>query len=635
MILERESLKPGRDFTNRPHLARYVMSDERFKQAAKLLRSKSLDMKRAGLRSLATLGTPEALELLGEIVESGQPPIADEGLSLLADISGEKAVHAMGAGLLSPDPFWRTWVLYALGKRKESEALIWILKSTTDENPRMRQMAVGILNRAAKKNREQLVSLKDHTIGRIFRVLDKNIVLRFIARDCPTPLRLGVIRWLGEEGGDNAATILVSVCSGEDEIFRKTAISSLERLGHFVPEIALPLLENTDPEIRSRGLMIFGRLAERKGTIRIEALLKDSEAKVRLAAVKCLCEVAGQDAIGPISQLLGDPDPQVRLKAVESLAGFESEKVVEFLIQAALDSDEKISRHAILALAARGIFTPELEKLYIHVMEKGIMKPELSMEEVDAFCEIVDILGTSYSKERLRVLILSANSSGRRLRRRAITAIDAYPYHQRLNAMRQLADTDDLTVLQSVALGLGEARDPKGVIPLIRATMECPREVSRNAREFLERLADVKKLPFLIKHLQSRWPSVKKFAAGQIVGMDSPELIDPLLETINDRNMDVQLVVIEAMEKFTYDKQVVNCLLKFIGKGDIALRQLAVEILGNARVKDATEPLMRVLGNKFLHKKAEKALLRIGERKGILAIKRHKIKEEFISRTKL
>ncbi|MBW2605877.1 MAG: hypothetical protein JRE28_16465, partial [Deltaproteobacteria bacterium] len=167
------------------------MSEERFKQAAKQLRSNSLDMKRAGLRSLATLRTQEALELLGEIVESGEPPIADEALSLLANIPGEKAIRAMGAGLFSPDPFWRTWVFYALSKRKEPEALKWILKSTTDESPIIRQNAIRILNTAAKENKEELASLKDHTIDRVFRVLDKRLVQGFLDRACPTPLRLG------------------------------------------------------------------------------------------------------------------------------------------------------------------------------------------------------------------------------------------------------------------------------------------------------------------------------------------------------------------------------------------------------------------------------------------------------------
>ena len=66
-------------------------------------------------------------------------------------------------------------------------------------------------------------------------------------------------------------------------------------------------------------------------------------------------------------------------------------------------------------------------------------------------------------------------------------------------------------------------------------------------------------------------------------------------------------------------------------KGVISLRQRAVEILGDARVEEAIEPLIRVLGNKFLSKKAEKALLRIGNRKGILEIKRRRLKKEYIA----
>jgi len=611
------------------------MTEERFDQAKELIKATELDMKRAGLRHLATLRTPEALDLLGGIVASGEPPIADEALSILADISGEQAIRAIGAGLLSPDPYWRTWVLYTLGRREEPESLKWVIKSTTDENPTIREMALRILSRVAKESKEQIAALKDHTIDRIFRVLDEELVQGFIAPECPTSLRLGVVRWLGGVGGDNAAAILVSVCSKEGEIFQKTAISSLERLGDFAPKLALPLLENADPDIRSRGLMIFGRLAGKKGSKKIEELLKDSEIVVRLAAVQSLCEVADLDAIGPISRLLMDPDPQVRLKVVEILNGFESKKVVPSLLQAAQDSEEEISRQAVFALAARGIITPELEKLYIGIMEEGIGKLELSMEEVDIFCKVVDILGSSHSNRRLSVLVLAANSSSRRLSRTAITAIDSYPHRHRLYAMRQLTDIDDLTVLRFVALGLGEAGDPKGVIPLIRAVMECPKKVSLAAREYLEKIVDVKDLPFLIKLLQSRWSSVKRFAAEQIVGIDSPEFIDPLLEAIKDRNVDVQLVVIEALERFTYDKRVVNCLLKFIGKGVITVRQTAVDILGNARVKDATEPLMRALGNKFLRKKAERALLSIGERKGVLEVKRRKIKEQFTSKTVL
>jgi HEAT repeat protein len=326
-----------------------------------------------------------------------------------------------------------------------------------------------------------------------------------------------------------------------------------------------------------------------------------------------------------------DPDLQVRHKVVESLAGFECERVVTFLLQAALDSNDEIARRAAFSLVDRKVFTPELEDIYIRILKDGIPKPEISIEDVDSFCKIVGILEPSCSLKLLNILVDAANSSSRRLRRTAITTIDCYPADQRLSALRQLVSTDDPTVLKSVALELGSAGDSDGVIPLVRATLECSMNVRKMALELLQRLTDIKDLPFLIKLLQSRWPSVKQFAAEQIIDMDSPEFIEPLLEAMKEKNADLQLVIIEAIASFAYDKRVIECLLATIRHGVITLRQRAVEILGDARVEEAIEPLIRVLGNRFLRKKAEKALLRIGDRKGMLEIKRRRLKKEYIA----
>jgi len=608
------------------------MTEESIERSVNLIRSKSLDKKMAGLRSLAKMKSPEAMQILGEVVESREPPIADEALTLLANISGEDATRAMGTGLYSPDPYWRSWVLYALGKRKEPGALKWVFKATTDEDPEIRQTAVRLLNNAAKKRSEHIAALNELSIDRIYSALDRKIVLGFLSRGRPASLRLGALRWLGGVNGNSAAKILVSFCSDKDQAFRKTAISSLEGGGHFGPARALPLLKNADPEIRSRGLKIFGYLSGKKGGKRIAKLLKDNDPVVRLAAVECLCEVADSGAIEPISGLLTDPDLQVRHKVVESLAGFECERVVTFLLQAALDSDYEIARRAVFGLADREIFTPELEDLYIRILKKGITKPELSIEDVDSFCKIVGILEPSRSLKLLNILVHAANSPSRPLRRTAVTTIDCYPDHQRLSALRRLVSTDDPTVLKSVALGLGNAGDSAGLFPLIRATQECSEKVRRKALELLQRLTDIKDLPFLIKLLQSRWPSVKKFAAEQIIGMYSPKLIEPLLEAMKEKNADLQLIIIEALAGFTYDKRVIECLLETICQGVISLRQRAVEILGDDRVEKATEPLIRVLGNKFLRKKAEKALLRIGDRRGILEIRRHRLRKEYIAK---
>jgi HEAT repeat protein len=69
--------------------------------------------------------------------------------------------------------------------------------------------------------------------------------------------------------------------------------------------------------------------------------------------------------------------------------------------------------------------------------------------------------------------------------------------------------------------------------------------------------------------------------------------------------------------------------------GDLSLRLTVIEAIGEAclagtRVPSAVDPLIRALGNRFLRKKAEVALRRMGDRRGLLAVKRRKIRDLII-----
>jgi hypothetical protein len=65
------------------------------------------------------------------------------------------------------------------------------------------------------------------------------------------------------------------------------------------------------------------------------------------------------------------------------------------------------------------------------------------------------------------------------------------------------------------------------------------------------------------------------------------------------------------------------------------VREKAIETLGENQVKAAVEPLIRLLGNPFLRFRAEEALMRIGDRRGYLAIKRRKIREKMFGKKKI
>lgn len=86
------------------------------------------------------------------------------------------------------------------------------------------------------------------------------------------------------------------------------------------------------------------------------------------------------------------------------------------------------------------------------------------------------------------------------------------------------------------------------------------------------------------------------------------------------------MAAVHALGKYATRPEVFKRLIEIIEYGDIAVREKSVETLGESQVKEAVEPLIRFLGNPFLKMRVQEALIRIGDRKGILAIKRFKIR---------
>ena len=97
----------------------------------------------------------------------------------------------------------------------------------------------------------------------------------------------------------------------------------------------------------------------------------------------------------------------------------------------------------------------------------------------------------------------------------------------------------------------------------------------------------------------------------------------------------VVVSVAQALKKFADDERVKKRLVETVGYGDISLKQLGIEVIGEASlegksIEEAVEPLIRALGNRFLRKKAEQALKRIGDRRGLLAVRRRQIRDKMI-----
>jgi HEAT repeat protein len=337
-------------------------------------------------------------------------------------------------------------------------------------------------------------------------------------------------------------------------------------------------------------------------------------------------------------------------------------------------------------------------KAYRDALADALAAPGASFfthpEEVALTQAVAELAPYNY----LAVLVRAAQAPSAVLRRAAAEAIFSRPVRgQAREAIAMLAATDDPDVLRRVARRLAEARDPRGLIPLLRAFDECP-----GARESLEPLLEhypqVRQLRFLFRALKEPFPSVKRFALRTLLELDSPDMVEPLLQATRDpdpeiqqralqalakfakhpevyqrlmeirdaqsdervkqeavatllgldspqlvpqlleasreEDVEVQMAAVQALGKFTTRSEVKQRLIELLDYGDLAVREKAMQILGEQKVKEAMEPLIRFLANPFLAFRAREALFAIGERKGILAIKRQAIRARVYGKKK-
>jgi HEAT repeat protein len=172
--------------------------------------------------------------------------------------------------------------------------------------------------------------------------------------------------------------------------------------------------------------------------------------------------------------------------------------------------------------------------------------------------------------------------------------------------------------------------------PLLLATKDPDMDVQRAA---VQALAKFSKRPEVYQRLieirdAGGDESTRQYAVATLLGMGEANVIGPLLQATRDDDLEVQFAAVQALGKFAARPEVYTRLIEMLDYGDMSVREKCIETLGEYQVKAGVEPLIRLLGNPFLKFRAQEALVRLGDRKGLLAIKRHKIREKYFGKKK-
>ncbi len=596
----------------------------------------ALSQRRMAADALLALGDEAALDAIGTLMARPEADLSDHVLQRLGEMPGGNAVRLISRGLGAQDPFWRNRALEALLHRSEPEALGLMIPATRDRSGAIRQLAVRHIRRIVADSPDRAAGLPPARLDQIIGLLEREEVFdRF--RSGPSELRCAAARRLGALGGPQAYEALADAAATATGELGDGALTALEGAREAPADWFRPLIGHASPSVRRRALLACVVRDPAGARALLPSSIEDPAAEVREAALRSAAGRLGPEALPVAAPRIQDPSAPVRVAAVDLLAQWAVDEATDLLRRASVDREDRVRWRALLALARRGFVDPAQAITYAELLTGIAAREKLSADEIDGLCAIAGCLGRLGGADAERAadsLVTAAGSSALRLRRAAVEAIQRMPVEPRLRAFAGLADTHDRSILKVIGLGLGEARAPAGLVPLLRILDECGGKPADQARGHLDHYAEARQLDSLVGLLKNRWVSVRRFAAEGLRDLNDERSVPPLMEALGDEDVEVQLAAVLALSRFASRSEVAERLIAAVEYGDLTVRQTAVEALGEAKVSAAVPMLIRALGNPFLRTRAEHAIRAIGDRKGWLAVRRRRLREKLFKKKK-
>ncbi len=599
-----------------------------------LAEGEPLPVRRLAAEAMLSIGNGDALNVLGGLLAAPSAGLSEMVLDRLALQTGVNACRLIARGLGASDPIWRNRVVDALRKRIEPEVFGLLLPACRDGSGAIRQYALRLVRGMINERPDFAAGIAPERLEPLFTPMDIKDVLLFL-RKGPSSVKCAAIRRLGAIANPLAFLTLAEAFAAESGEVGEAALSELEAAQAAPVEYFRPLLRHPEESVRLRAL---GALVGRAGEAAqgdLEQALQDEAPGIRAEALRRLATLTGVSALGHAAAALVDADAGVRRTAVDLLAQWPGDETTAMLKLVTGDPDEDVRWRAFLALAKHNVQDPELAPSYIRIMTTIAGREQLTSEDVDGLCAIAASLsgiGGQVATDALASLVAAAKSASLRLRRVAVEGILRYPVRARVNALAGLTDTFDKSILKTCAMALGAAKDRRAIVPLIRVVDECGGRPADQARELLAQFPQLKELDFLVGSLKNRWISVRRFAAENLGHLGDPRSIDPLLEALRDEDVELQFASILGLKRFAAEPRVAERLIESIEFGDLSVRQMAAEALGEQKVLAAVPMLIRALANPFIRPYAERALRDIGDRKGYLAVRRRQIRAKYFTK---
>jgi HEAT repeat protein len=518
----------------------------------------------------------------------------------------------LGQGKLSPEDLRkllghplaviRSEIADALAARNDFDPIVDVLR---DPEPTLRVHAVRLLARA-----------KDKEAG--FRFIR---ALRHLDPDVRQAAFEEVLKWKGAGRGK----LLLIAMDDRDPRRRRVALEELKSLEAIMRGLRDSALSDRAEQFLAEVTnerLVAALGGDEDGAARV-LLQRRGPAAIPLIVPKLESEKEGASALDLLFDLSKDA-AKITVEAWPRMAASARahgvDRVPELARQAAHDADPRVRRVAVRILLRKG----EWEASWIEYLA--------GKAGTDGWVEwdlVLVVRNVAKGTEGTPELLEAAKGIYPLVRRESAQALRK---RRAVEELASLADSDDSWVVREAAILLGEGKDRRAVIPLIRTTREARGPVARQARDMLKLYPETGTFDFILEALRHKRGSVRLWGAERLEGIEDPRAIEPLLNLLGDKSSEIQFAAIRALAKFAAEDRVTARLIECLEFGDLSVRQGAIEVLGEAKAKSAVPALIRVLANTFLKVKASAALKQIGDRKGFLAVLRRKRRDEMVAK---
>jgi HEAT repeat protein len=289
---------------------------------AALLASSEARVRVAALRALAELGAEQALPSMIRCLADPSEPVAGAAVRALGAMDanlvteallGEQELAVAQAALvlevmrIAPCSAQRAFVLESLadGRAQVRRAAIGVLSA--NESAEVTDMLEPLLYDSSVEVRGEAIQALGHRRSRKAVVL----LLDTYERDAET--REPALRAIGRIGDGQAARRLIATYPEQDH---GTRLGIIDALGAIAAPSAEPflaeLLAASQPDVRSRAVVAIGQYATDGAVARLVHATRDTDPRVRLAALESLSAFAGRPSAGEaFERLCLDPIPAI------------------------------------------------------------------------------------------------------------------------------------------------------------------------------------------------------------------------------------------------------------------------------------------------------------------------------------